>query len=144
MANFTQKAIKDTFLKLLDERPLSQISVKMLVEECGINRNTFYYHYADIPALIEYAVDFIRKESYSEDAVLTVYQGLKIPEPLAKFGWDCKSILFKPADAIKVAEECGVQIISLNGGDKGVIGAVAAIGCFDMGEKAAGVPQDFE
>ena len=53
MANFTQKAIKDTFLKLLDERPLSQISVKMLVEECGINRNTFYYHYADIPALIE-------------------------------------------------------------------------------------------
>jgi len=99
---------------------------------------------SDIPALIEYAVDFIRKESYSEDAVLTVYQGLKIPEPLAKFGWDCKSILFKPADAIKVAEECGVQIISLNGGDKGVIGAVAAIGCFDMGEKAAGVPQDFQ
>ena len=53
MANFTKNAIKDTFLKLLDEMPLSQISVKMLVEECGINRNTFYYHYADIPALIE-------------------------------------------------------------------------------------------
>ena len=53
MANFTQKAIKETFLTLLDEKPLSQISVKMLVEACGINRNTFYYHYADIPALIE-------------------------------------------------------------------------------------------
>ncbi|MBP5734896.1 MAG: DUF1743 domain-containing protein, partial [Candidatus Methanomethylophilaceae archaeon] len=99
---------------------------------------------SEIPALIEYATDFIRKESYSEDAIMTVYQGLEIPKGLADFGWDCKSILFKPEDAIKVAEENGVQIISLNGGTKGVIGAVAAIGCFDMGEKAAGVPQDFE
>ena len=53
MANFTEKAIKETFLKLLEERPLSQITVKELVEECGINRNSFYYHYADMPALIE-------------------------------------------------------------------------------------------
>ena len=99
---------------------------------------------SEIPALIEYAVDFIRKESYSEDAALTIFQGLEIPESLEKFGWDCKSILYKPEDAIRVAGENGVQIISLNGGNKGVIGAVAAIGCFDMGEKAAGIPQDFE
>jgi methanogenesis imperfect marker protein 11 len=99
---------------------------------------------SEIPALIEYAADFIRKESYSEDAIMTVFQGLEIPKGLADFGWDCKSILFKPEDAVRVAEENGVQIISLNGGTKGVIGAVAAIGCFDMGEKAAGVPQDFE
>lgn len=99
---------------------------------------------SEIPALIEYAVDFVKKESYSEDAILTVYQGLDIPEKLSEFGWSCKSVLYKPEDAIKVAEECGVQIISLFGQNKGVIGAVAAIGCFDMGEKAAGVPTDFE
>ena len=99
---------------------------------------------SEIPALVEFAVDFIRKESYSEDAIMTVFQGLEIPKDLADFGWKCKSILFKPEDAIRVAEENGVQIISLNGGKKGVIGAVAAVGCFDMGERAAGVPQDFE
>ncbi len=99
---------------------------------------------SEIPALIEFAVDFIRKESYSDDAIMTVYKGLEIPKPLADFGWSCKSILYKPEDAIKVAEENGVQIISINGGMKGVIGAVAAIGCFDMGERAAGVPEDFE
>ena len=99
---------------------------------------------SEIPALIEFAADFIRKESYSDDAIMTVFQGLEIPKSLSDFGWDCKSILFKPEDAIRIAEENGVQIISLNGGMKGVIGAVAAIGCFDMGEKAAGVPQDFE
>jgi len=99
---------------------------------------------SEIPALIEYAVDFIRKESYSDDAIMTVYQGLDIPKELSDFGWSCKSVLYKPEDAIKVAEDCGVQIISLMGSNKGVIGAVAAIGCFDMGERAAGVPEDFE
>lgn len=99
---------------------------------------------SDIPALIEYAVDFIKKESYSEDAVMTVFQGLQIPKGLEDFGWSCKSVLYKPEDAIRVAEENGVQIISLFGNNKGVIGAVAAVGCFDLGEKAAGVPSDFE
>jgi len=99
---------------------------------------------SEIPALIEFATDFIRKESYSEDAIMTVFQGLQIPKGLSDFGWSCKSVLYKPEDAIKVAGDNGVQIISLNGGMKGVIGAVAAIGCFDMGERAAGVPQDFE
>ena len=99
---------------------------------------------SEIPALIEYAVDFIKKESYSEDAVMTVFQGLEIPKELSDFGWSCKSVLYKPEDAVKMAEENGVQIISLFGGMKGVIGAVAAVACFDMGERAAGVPQDFE
>ncbi|SDB30776.1 TetR/AcrR family transcriptional regulator [Eubacterium oxidoreducens] len=53
MANFTQKAIKETFWKMLDEKPLSQITVKSLVEECGINRNSFYYHFKDLPDLIQ-------------------------------------------------------------------------------------------
>ncbi|MCR5722945.1 MAG: TetR/AcrR family transcriptional regulator [Lachnospiraceae bacterium] len=53
MANFTKKAIKESFVKLLNEKPLSKISVKDIVEECGINRNSFYYHFQDIPALLE-------------------------------------------------------------------------------------------
>ena len=53
MSDFTKKAIKSEFIKMLNEKPLSQITVKSLVEACGINRNTFYYHYQDIPALIE-------------------------------------------------------------------------------------------
>ena len=53
MSNFTEKAIKESFIKLLEEKPLSQITVKQIVEGCGINRNSFYYHFADIPALIE-------------------------------------------------------------------------------------------
>lgn len=51
--NFTEQAIKASFLKLLNELPISKISVRSIVEDCGINRNSFYYHYQDIPSLIE-------------------------------------------------------------------------------------------
>ena len=53
MANFTEKAIKEAFVELLGEKPLSRITVKDIVERCGINRNSFYYHFRDIPSLIE-------------------------------------------------------------------------------------------
>ena len=53
MPSFTKKAIKDAFVKLLSERPINKISVKDIVEECGINRNSFYYHFQDVPTLIE-------------------------------------------------------------------------------------------
>ena len=41
MPAFTRNAIIDAFLQLLDERPLSKITVKDIVDACGINRNTF-------------------------------------------------------------------------------------------------------
>ena len=53
MPNFTRQAIKASFIKLLGEMPLSKISVRSIVEDCGINRNSFYYHFEDIPSLIE-------------------------------------------------------------------------------------------
>ncbi|MBQ1489278.1 MAG: TetR/AcrR family transcriptional regulator C-terminal domain-containing protein [Lachnospiraceae bacterium] len=53
MANFTKKAIKESFIRLLKERPLSKITVQVIADDCGINRNSFYYHFQDIPALIE-------------------------------------------------------------------------------------------
>lgn len=53
MANFTKKAIKESFISLLEEMPLSAITVKTIVEACGINRNSFYYHFQDIPTLLD-------------------------------------------------------------------------------------------
>ena len=51
MSAYTKQAIKNSFLKLLNDRPLNQVTVKAIVEDCGINRNTFYYHFTDIPSL---------------------------------------------------------------------------------------------
>ncbi len=53
MPNFTKQAIKASFWKLLRQQPINQISVRDIVEDCGVNRNSFYYHFRDIPALLE-------------------------------------------------------------------------------------------
>ncbi len=53
MSLFTKKAIRETFLNLLLKNSFDKITVKDIVEECGINRNTFYYYYKDIYDLME-------------------------------------------------------------------------------------------
>ncbi len=53
MPNFTKEAIKQSFIRLLNDRPLAKITVRDIVEDCGINRNSFYYHFTDIPSLLE-------------------------------------------------------------------------------------------
>ena len=53
MTTLTKDAIKKSFMKLLNAKPINKITVKEIVEDCGINRNSFYYHFDDIPALIE-------------------------------------------------------------------------------------------
>ncbi len=97
----------------------------------------------DVPKLIEFAKEHFRKESYSDDTVMTVYKGLKIPEELSNWAYNAKTILYTEKDAEEIAARNGVEIISVTG-TKGIIGAVAAIGCFDLGIEAAGVPEDFE
>lgn len=57
MAQFTKRAIVESFLKLLNQKPLDKITVKEIVDDCGINRNTFYYHFEDIRALLAFVVD---------------------------------------------------------------------------------------
>ena len=54
VANFTKQAIVDTFIKLLNEKPLSRITVTEIIETCGVSRNTFYYHFEDIYGLVSY------------------------------------------------------------------------------------------
>lgn len=51
--NRTQIAIIDAFWKILEEKPYNKITVKDIVEYCDVNRNTFYYHFHDIPDLLD-------------------------------------------------------------------------------------------
>ncbi len=57
MRQFTKMAIVETFIRLLNEKPLDKITVKEIVDNCGINRNTFYYHFEDIHGLLVYILD---------------------------------------------------------------------------------------
>ena len=73
----TEEKILEAAMKLLEEKNLDKISVKDICEECGINRNTFYYHYTDIyavlDALLENANTAMKKEGEGGD-MLTDYE----------------------------------------------------------------------
>ena len=53
MASPTKQAIIDSFLHLAAKKSPDKITVRDIVDDCGINRNTFYYYFQDIYAVIE-------------------------------------------------------------------------------------------
>lgn len=54
MSKMTKKALASSLKKLMEQKPLSKITVTDITEECGINRHTFYYHFQDIFDLVEW------------------------------------------------------------------------------------------
>ena len=67
MAKQTQKFIMSTFMQLLESESLDKITVRDIVDECEINRNTFYYHYSDIYDLLDDVFRVETEKFMSED-----------------------------------------------------------------------------
>ena len=54
MSDITKRAISASLKKLLREKKLNKITVQDIADDCGINRQTFYYHFQDIYDLVEW------------------------------------------------------------------------------------------
>lgn len=54
MSQTTKRALAASLKKLLLKKPLDKITVIDIVEDCEVNRQTFYYHFKDIYDLIEW------------------------------------------------------------------------------------------
>ena len=54
MAQTTKKALATSLKKLVSEKPLNKITIADIVEDCEVNRQTFYYHFKDLYDLIEW------------------------------------------------------------------------------------------
>lgn len=78
--NRTKNAIIEAFWQLLEEKPYNKITVKDIVDSCQINRNTFYYHFHDIPELLE---DTIKKDA---DDIIQTHHNFDSPV-------DCLTVL---------------------------------------------------
>ncbi len=66
MPPFTKKAIIDSFLTLAAKKNFDKITVRDIVDDCGINRTTFYYYYQDIYAILEELIDHFFDEIATE------------------------------------------------------------------------------
>ena len=56
MSQLTQKTIVEATMHLVEQKTVKKITVRDIVEACGITRNTFYYYFHDIYEVLEYAL----------------------------------------------------------------------------------------
>ena len=52
-----KKKIAEAALRLLTEKKARKLTVKDIVEECHITRQSFYYHFEDIPDLLRWVLE---------------------------------------------------------------------------------------
>lgn len=57
MASNTKEALGNALKQMLAVKPIEKITVKDLVEICGVNRQTFYYHFDDVYDLLEWVFE---------------------------------------------------------------------------------------
>ncbi len=53
----TRQALAASLKRAMLKKPLSKISVRELIEDCNVNRKTFYYHFDDIYALVKWMLE---------------------------------------------------------------------------------------
>ncbi|MBR4473306.1 MAG: TetR/AcrR family transcriptional regulator C-terminal domain-containing protein [Oscillospiraceae bacterium] len=57
MASGTKDALASALRQMMKVKPIDKITVKDIVEICGVNRQTFYYHFDDIDNLLEWVFE---------------------------------------------------------------------------------------
>ncbi len=52
MSDLTKKVLASSLKELLQEKPLSKVTISDITNRAGVNRHTFYYHFSDINDLV--------------------------------------------------------------------------------------------
>lgn len=74
MSGFTEQAIIHTFTEMSKTMPIDHITVSALCRQCGIQRQTFYYHFADINQLVETIYDRLGDEILANNKTYDTWQ----------------------------------------------------------------------
>ena len=112
MPPFAKREIKNSFIKLLTERPISRITVKDIVEDCGVNRNSFYYHFQDIPSLLEEiivemtakVIENLPEESTFEEKVTAALQEINLNKRMIYHIYGSSNREFYEKQLMKICE----------------------------------------
>ncbi|MEM3586890.1 MAG: hypothetical protein QXO71_06150 [Candidatus Jordarchaeaceae archaeon] len=131
-------ALSLSLLNHLDEN-IEKISHKIVV----LNPNIKYKTAGNVASFLEIAVDplkyneiidksinFLEKNTLSENTAFAVLHGLKIPDEVKKFANEVRTKEVKISDAKKIAEKCGIEIFEVTG-ERGIVGAVASLAFFE-------------
>ena len=61
-----KNVLADTFAEMVKQGNVDKITVKALIEECHISRQTFYYHFQDIPELLQWMIEQYTEQMFQE------------------------------------------------------------------------------
>lgn len=74
MAKLTQRAMAESLKKLLSQKTLDKITVKEITDDCGVKRQTFYYHFKDIYDLLEWTFIQEGEQFIDRDRICETWQ----------------------------------------------------------------------
>ena len=57
LATGTKEALAAALRKMMTVKPIDKVTVKDIVEICGVNRQTFYYHFDNVDNLLEWVFE---------------------------------------------------------------------------------------
>ena len=114
MANnqIMKEALATALKKLLEKQPLSKISVKYITDYCNISRNTFYYHFQDIPSLLEEiivemtakVIENLPEESTFEEKVTAALQEINLNKRMIYHIYGSSNREFYEKQLMKICE----------------------------------------
>ncbi|KJR49238.1 transcriptional regulator [Desulfosporosinus sp. I2] len=73
-SSLTKKALATSLKRLMEKFPLHKIKVQEIVDDCELNRQTFYYHFQDIYALLGWIYTTEAVESIANYKTYTTWE----------------------------------------------------------------------
>ena len=70
----TKTRLSNALKHLMTQKPFSKIRISELIEECNINRKTFYYHFEDIFQLLQWTLEQEAVEVVKQYDLLTDFE----------------------------------------------------------------------
>jgi methanogenesis imperfect marker protein 11 len=117
-------------------------NVKEKTTQCVAVSVSFAIKEEEFPALRRHIINFLKQGTFSQNTSLAVFRGLRIPDVVRDYGLRAKREVMSIEDARTAARKGGVEMVEITG-PRGAIGAMAGLGCHDLGIEAAGLPEDF-
>lgn len=78
MSKDTKRLIADTVAELSKHKPIDKITVKDVVSACHVSRQTFYYHFQDLPDVMEWMIrnsleELLEESKHTDSPETTLY-----------------------------------------------------------------------
>lgn len=70
----TKKTLAASLKKVMEKKPFSKITVSEIIADCNVNRKTFYYHFEDIYALLQWMLEEEAVEVVRQFDLMTDYE----------------------------------------------------------------------